>query len=57
MDLLTMLSFIVTATWGRGFGGRFEQTENELFGIPEMADIEIQGRWTGWPECGNTVDS
>lgn len=41
-DLPTMLGFIVTASWGKGFGGYFEQTDNELLGIPEMTDNEVQ---------------
>lgn len=41
-DLRAMLGFIVTTAWGEGFGGRFEQTDNELLGIPLMSDEEVQ---------------
>jgi len=41
-DLGTMLGFIQTAVWGDGYGGHFERTDNELLGLKEMTDEELQ---------------
>ncbi|PWY75336.1 NAD(P)-binding protein [Aspergillus sclerotioniger CBS 115572] len=41
-DMQTMLGFIVTAAWGKGYGGHFIQTENEMLGIPEMTEADLQ---------------
>ena len=49
-DLHTMLGFIVTASWGEGYGGHFEQTDNDLLGIPEMTDEELQAVINGLAE-------
>ncbi|RAL03681.1 aromatic alcohol reductase [Aspergillus ibericus CBS 121593] len=42
-DVQTMLGFIVTAAWGEGYGGRFGKTDNEMLGISEMTEVEVQG--------------
>jgi NmrA-like family len=41
-DLKTMHGFIPAANWGNGYGGYFEKTDNELLGIKEMTDAELQ---------------
>ena len=37
------LNFIRAAIWGEGYGGHFEKLDNELLGIKEMSDAEVQG--------------
>ena len=36
-------NFIRASIWGEGYGSHFEKTDNELLGIPEMSDAEVQG--------------
>lgn len=36
------LNFIKLAVWGEGYGGHFEKLDNELLGIDEMSDAEVQ---------------
>ncbi|KAJ5718378.1 NAD(P)-binding protein [Penicillium malachiteum] len=35
--------FIAAAYWGKEYGGVFEQTENEMLGIPKMSDDVLRG--------------
>ena len=35
-------NFIRASIWGEGYGSHFEKTDNELLGIPEMSDPEVQ---------------
>jgi hypothetical protein len=35
-------SFIKASIWGEGYGSHFEKTDNELLGIKEMSDADIQ---------------
>lgn len=35
-------NFIKLSVWGEGFGGHFEKLDNELLGIEEMSDAEVQ---------------
>ncbi|KAI1138617.1 putative oxidoreductase CipA-like protein [Hypoxylon sp. FL0543] len=35
--------FIAVAVWGEGFGGHFRKVDNELLGIKELSDAELQG--------------
>lgn len=37
-----LLNFIKAAIFGEGYGGHFETTDNELLGIKEMSDAEVQ---------------
>ena len=37
-----VLNFIKMAIWGEGYGSHFEKTDNELLGIKEMTDAEVQ---------------
>lgn len=41
-DWPTLFGFIITASMGEGYGGKLENTDNALLGIPEMTDAEIQ---------------
>ncbi|KAK3938755.1 putative oxidoreductase protein [Diplogelasinospora grovesii] len=41
-DWPTLFGFVVTACQGEGYGGRLENTDNKLLGIPEMTDAEVQ---------------
>ncbi|KAJ5784448.1 NAD(P)-binding protein [Penicillium pulvis] len=41
-ELATMLGFIATASWGEGYGGYFEQTDNQLLGIQQMTEQDVQ---------------
>lgn len=38
-----VMKFICAAIWGDGYGGHFEKLDNELLGIKEMSDAEVQG--------------
>ncbi|KAJ5083467.1 NAD(P)-binding protein [Penicillium angulare] len=42
-DVDTTAGFIAAASWGRGYGGVFEQTDNELLGIPMMSEDVLRG--------------
>ncbi|PMD30950.1 hypothetical protein L207DRAFT_573069 [Hyaloscypha variabilis F] len=42
-ELGTMLGFILAAVWGVGYGGYFEKTDNEMLGLKDMTDEEVQG--------------
>ena len=35
-------TFLKASVWGEGFGGHYERPDNELFGIKEMSDAELQ---------------
>ena len=35
-------NFIRACIWGEGYGSHFEKTDNELLGIPELSDAEVQ---------------
>lgn len=37
-----VMKFITASIWGADFGGHFLQTDNELLGIKEMTDDEVQ---------------
>lgn len=37
-----VLNFIRAAVWGEGYGSHFEKPDNELFGIKEMSEAEVQ---------------
>ncbi len=41
-DWPTLFGFVVTASMGEGYGGKLENTDNELLAIPEMTDAEVQ---------------
>jgi hypothetical protein len=41
-DWPTLFGFIVTASMGDGYGGKLEDTDNKLLGIPEMTDLEVK---------------
>lgn len=36
-------NFIKASIWGEGYGSHFEELDNELLGIEEMSDAEVQG--------------
>lgn len=36
------LKFIQAAIWGEGYGSHFDKLDNELLGIKEMSDAEVQ---------------
>ena len=38
----SMYGFAIAGVWGEGYGGHFEKTDNELLGIKEMTDAEVQ---------------
>ena len=35
-------NFIRTSIWGEGYDSHFKKTDNELLGVPEMSDAELQ---------------
>lgn len=37
-----LASFVKASIWGEGYGGHFEKLDNELLGIKEMSDTEVQ---------------
>lgn len=37
-----MYNFIFAAVWGEGYGAHFEELDNELLGIEQMSDDELQ---------------
>lgn len=37
-----VLNFIKASIWGEGYGCHFEKLDNELLGIKEMSDAEVQ---------------
>lgn len=37
-----VMKFIHAAIWGEGYGAHFEKTDNELLGIKELTDDEVQ---------------
>ncbi|KAI0834673.1 putative oxidoreductase CipA-like protein [Hypoxylon sp. FL0890] len=39
---INRVAFIATAIWGEGYGGRFQKVDNELLGIKELSDAELQ---------------
>ncbi|KAL9107804.1 MAG: hypothetical protein Q9227_007319 [Pyrenula ochraceoflavens] len=41
------LEFVKASIWGEGFGGWFEKVDNEMLGIPEMNDGELQAMVDG----------
>lgn len=41
-DWPTLSGFVVTASMGEGYGGKLENTDNQLLGIPEMTDADVQ---------------
>jgi hypothetical protein len=41
-DICTLYSYLFVALFQEGYGGRFERTDNELFGIQEMTEEEIE---------------
>ena len=42
-DLGNILGFIQADIWGVGYGDYFEKTDNEILGLKEMTDEEVQG--------------
>ncbi len=38
-----VFNFVQASIWGEGYGSRFEKPDNELLGIKEMSDAEVQG--------------
>ena len=38
-----VLHFIKAAVWGEGHGGHFEKLDNDLLGIEQMSETEVQG--------------
>lgn len=38
-----VLGFLRASIWGEGYGCHFEQLDNELLGLTEMNDVEVQG--------------
>lgn len=39
---LFIFNFIKTSVWGEGYGGHFEKVDNELLGIREWSDADVQ---------------
>ena len=37
-----VFNFLKTSIWGEGHGGHFENLDNELLGLKQMSDVEIQ---------------
>ncbi len=37
-----LISFVKASIWGEGYGGHFEKLDNELLGIRQMSDAEVQ---------------
>ena len=37
-----VLNFIQTSIWGEGYGCHFEKTDNELLGLKQMSNVELQ---------------
>lgn len=37
-----VLKFIQVSIWGEGYGCHFEKTDNELLGLKQMSDVELQ---------------
>ena len=38
-----VLNFIKASIWGEGYGCHFDNPDNELLGLKEMSDAEVQG--------------
>lgn len=48
--------FIEACTWGEGYGGQFESLDNELLGIEQKTDAEIQAMIAGLAKDSNPFD-
>ena len=35
-------NFIIAAIWGEGYGGHFQKLDNDLLGIKQLSDDEVQ---------------
>lgn len=42
-----MRGFVTRGLFGKGFGGHFERTENELLGVPRMSQGDVESMVAG----------
>ena len=43
-----VMNFIKAGIWGEGYGCHFHQTDNELLGLKELSDVEVQDLLDGF---------